>query len=536
MRSSLVFPPIASPTYVPFGLALLKTQFYRQLDHTSDLIRVDANLEFWKLLSSQLTGGDLLLDFLRQPSPQFYQPETYQRYSRIWDKIRHQAGVLLQHAKGFLEKGAPNESLDHILERTACKVLENDPELIGISVLFLDQLVFALALGRYLKDRDRQKTRRLILGGAAMSALRPEELLQACDVIDGIVIGEGENAVLALQAGHSFEAVPGLLWRSPTGLRCNRQLTKEATAPLGSADFSGFPLAEYFNPEPVLPVSFSRDCQWRKCRFCAHLFSFSGCRKKSVSTFVDELTELQQRWGAHHFYFTDQYIAAEDLDAIATTILKRNLHLAYHVMCRPVAEYSADKLERIARSGCRWISWGVESGSQRLLDLVRKGTHIGDIERVIRDAAEVGISNLAMMILGLPTSSEIDFRQTLSLLERLQSSLDVIRASTFVLYDRTYFARHALRYGLTIKGSRKLLTINGQAIHNNKIIYTETASDGSQRPPCSSVELAAWERHRSWMKDMSFYENLPCEHYLLYCQYRHQNQPQTDRPSYAMPA
>jgi len=167
----------------------------------------------------------------------------------------------------------------------------------------------------------------------------------------------------------------------------------------------------------VLPVLFSRGCRWRKCRFCAHNASFAGYRRKEAHAFVDELEGYQRKHGADHFYLADQYVEAADLDRVADEILRRRLKVFFHVMGKPTKDYTSQGLDKLFRAGCRWICWGVESGSQRLVDLINKGTRVQDMEELLRDAADAGISNLAMMIFGLPTSTDLDFRQTVRFLE-----------------------------------------------------------------------------------------------------------------------
>jgi len=529
MRSTLVFPPLASPTYVPFGLALLVSHIQQTLPQT-DLRLVDVNLSVWQQLTQAHPNGHRLISFLHHPTAYFFNPTVYQDHNRIWDQIRQRMGNLSQKAKHYLERGGSDSELVTILTHEVQAILANDPVIVGISVMYLDQLNFALALAYHLKRCESGGHRKLVLGGAALSALNTDELMRACPFIDALVIGEGENAMTALLAGKAFTHIPGLCVRTPDGLTYNQRLGARQAGDLVKADFSQFSLAAYYNPEGVLPVFFSRDCRWRKCRFCAHNFAFSGFRQKTIAGFVDELAELQQRYGVSHFYFTDQYIEAVDLERIAEEILARKLRLSYHVMGRPVADYTPARLEKLALSGCRWISWGVESGSQRLLDLVKKGTKVQDIETVIQNAAQVGISNLAMVIFGLPTSTEVDLWQTISLLERLQNSLDAIRASAYVLYEQTYFAKRPALFDLTITGARQLLTLNGVSLHSNKLLYSEIATDGSRRPPCSIVELTQWEKRRGWLKNMDFWEHLPCEHYLLYCDYRYQHRERPETP------
>ncbi|MBU2644645.1 radical SAM protein [bacterium] len=529
MQSALVFSPLASPTYVPFGLAMLVSHVNQSLaDHHLNLF--DFNLSLWRQLTENHPAGESYLNFVYNKSLQFYDPQVYDRFHPIQNQIYFQISRLSQQARTYIEKDELDPGLQDILELQSQTLLNIDPRVIGFSVMYLDQLNFTLALAKYTRRQVLNSGVRLVLGGASMLALDAEALLAACPYIDGIILGEGEAGLTALLSGEKNEQIPGLLARTAMGIVRNKRNQNASDSFFLTADYSQYALAEYFNPETVLPVVFSRDCQWGRCRFCAHNFSFSGFRQRTVTSFVDELEQLNHQYGVRVFYFADQYISAENLELIAREILSRHLRIAYHIMCRPEASYTLERLQTIALSGCRWISWGVESGSQRLLDLIKKGTRVSDIETVLRNAAAVGISNLAMMIFGLPTSSNIDLWQTFALLEKTQDYLDGIKASSYVLYENTYFAKKPERFGMSVSGAQKLLKIGNTVVHSTKLNYREVSSSGSLRPPCGAIEVAEWEKRTAWMKKMDFLDKLPCQHYLLYANHHYETRKAPDEP------
>jgi NAD(P)-dependent dehydrogenase (short-subunit alcohol dehydrogenase family) len=343
-----------------------------------------------------------------------------------------------------------------------------------------------------------------------------DEALYACPAVDGVVVGEGEAGLTQLCLGAPEPEVPGLVHRSPSGISRNRAAQtsslKHATLP----DFGSLPLPRYFNPAPVLPVLYSRGCKWRRCRFCAHNSSFAGYRTKAADRCVDELEELVARHGARHFYFADLYVDAPDLEALADRILARRLDIHFHVLGRPTADYTRERLEKMAAAGCRWISWGVESGSQRLLDVAAKGTRVETVTQVLGDAQAAGISNLMMMIFGLPTSTEADLADTFRFLEGAYGCVDAMTASSFALFEDTPFARGASRFGLTVRDRVEELRVDGIPIHSKRLLFAERTADGSLRPPRGPVEVGDWHRRRRWFGDVPFLEGVACEHYLLF--------------------
>ncbi|MEW6487762.1 MAG: radical SAM protein [Thermodesulfobacteriota bacterium] len=525
MRAVLAFPPHASPTYVPLGVAAL-VGHARARCPSCDLTARDLNLTAWERVAQALPGGSGFVAFLRGREGNFFDRCAYAFHQETWRAGDAAFARLCGEVKAYLDAGQAPLDLLALLDALADEVLGGDPELVGVSLLALGQLPWALALARRVRERapalalcgdeGRRAGPRIVFGGAACSALQPEELLAACPFVDGVVLGEGEAAWEALCRGLPDREVPDLAYRSGGGVARNRPAPAAPLEALALPDFSALPLERYFNPSPVLPVLASRGCKWRRCRFCAHTTSFGGYRAPLAARCARELEALHTRYGARHFYFADLYVDAPDLAALSDELRTRGCDLSFHALGRPTADYTPARLETLAAAGCRWISWGVESGSQRLLDVAGKGTRVETVEAVLRDAHAAGVSNLAMMIYGLPTSGDEDLGATLAFLERVYPHVGAFTASAFALFEGTGFARRAERYGLIPRGRQEEVRVAGKPIHSTRLDFRERAADGSARPPRGTVEVGEWVRRRRWLGEVPFLEGIACEHYLLH--------------------
>lgn len=516
MRGVLVFAPNANPTYVPLGLATLSAHV-RQSAPDCGLQPLDLNLALWDRLADADPAVGACREFLRGQTGDFYAADQYQANQAVWNRAAGVLQNLTTLSRTYLESDVLDPVLREALAFCAAEVRRCDPEWIGFSVMYPGQLLFTLALARYLDVEAGCADRpAMMLGGASASALHPEEILLACPFIDAVFGGEGETALPQLLRGADPAVVAGLTFRRDGRIVANRKPDTLGPADLALPDFSELDPRAYYNPVPVLPVVFSRGCMWRRCRFCAHNFSYSGYRRQTAARFADYLGELQARWGADHFYFADQYVGAEDLEELALAILERGLQLSYHVMGRPTAAYTPERLALMARSGCRWISWGVESGSARLLEVCGKGTTPAEISAVMRGAGAAGIFNLMMLIFGLPTSREEDLQATCDLISDLGENVGSVTSSRFQLFARTPFAVQPERWGLHIAGREVLFTRAGQDVHSLRLYHREIASDGSFRPPQGSLEIAHWEKFRQWSGVRSALDDLCCEHTMLY--------------------
>ena len=521
MKAVLAFAPPANPTYTPLGIATL-TEYIRRKEPGVRIEPVDLNIATWHLLADASEQGRACRDFMQGRSGDFFDRLQYAVHQHVLGELASRLSASLEACRAYLEGGIPSRDLTDLLEWWAGLILRHAPDLIGISIMYPRQVMPSLALAKYLRElRKRQNgvDRRIVLGGATISALSSVEILQACPFVDAVMCGEGELALQMLCRGEPFEGIGGLSWRSRGGIVSNRKPDTLSLAEIPMPSFSDVNLAAHFNPSPVLPVIFSRGCLWRKCRFCAHNFSYSGYRRRAVDYFVDHLSSLADR-GIRHFYFADQYVDAEDMSHLADELIARRLRIAYHIMGRPTGSYSADVCSRLYDAGCRWISWGIETGSQRLLDLCVKGTLVEHIEQAVRNAGEAGIANLLMMIFGLPTSCDVDLDATFGLLDNLADVTDDITCSSFQLWEKTGFAANPAAFGLQVSGREQFFNSPAGPVHSLQLFYREKSRDGTLRPPSGPLEIARWQRRNRITAVEPWLDGLPAEHALLYTERR----------------
>jgi anaerobic magnesium-protoporphyrin IX monomethyl ester cyclase len=513
MNTVFVFTPQASPSYTPIGLASLSA--YMAAHHPAVQFRtLDLNLETWNAQLKQLYPSTDVEGFIRKNDGDFFSDAVYRRYLAVRATVAERIDALHRDVRVYVETGGLSSEAERFLSACMNRCAEaGTVGVLGFSVMFPKQLLFSLAIARYAKLH--LSPLKIVFGGAAISFLEAEELLSACPYIDGLVIGEGERAVGVLGAGGDVGSAPGYVSRSGSGFRRNPKPDTLSMSCLPYPDFSCLRVEGYWNPAPVLPVLFSRGCRWRKCRFCAHNFSFSGYRTRGVSGFVDHLEEYAARYGARHFYFADQYIDVLGLEAIAEELIRRNADFRFHCMGRPTPENTARRLEKLYRAGLRWVSWGVETGSQRLLDLCGKGTFVHEIADVLKHSGSAGINNLLMMMFGLPTGTDEDLEQTFRFLEILSAHIHEMKESVFCLMKNTGFAKNPKNYGMRITGATELFSAAGVPVHSFKLTFREIGTDGTSRPPRGPLELELWQKRKKWLFEDSLLSLMSAEHYLL---------------------
>lgn len=526
---NLLFVPGANTTYLPLGVASLYSYIKRHLP-ACDIYARDLSIALWNELASDDLSVSLAVRFFQGQVGNFYNEPLYNSYRENLHPLYRSMKELEEAVHLWLATGEDSAEIEQFRRFLLTEMNGNETDITALSAMYPGQIPFLAAIAKILKEEFPAMT--VIAGGAAFSALEIDEMVNALPEVDIFYRGEGEEGFAALIRGEDPRTVPGVTFRTGEEIVSTGKPAAVLMDTLPVPDFSFCRFNEYHSPEPVLPVVFSRGCRWRQCGFCSHNFSFAGYRTVQAEQFVTTLAHYRQQ-GIRSFYFADQYIGADDLEAISLEIIDRGLDIRFHVMGRPTSDYTLERLQLLYRAGCRWISWGVESGSQRLLDICRKGTTVEEVMQVLQHTAHAGISNLAMMIYGMPTSDQKAFDDTIEFCNALSSDVDAFTASSFQLFEGTPFWVKRDALSLDITDREVLLNIGSEIIHSNRWGYYFLDAEEMRIVPPGPSEVDQWKRWAVWVRGgETFFETLPSEHYLLFATKRadeinlHRNRPQ----------
>ena len=292
----------------------------------------------------------------------------------------------------------------------------HEPELVGVSVVTPHVPGAGELLARVKARRPDVAT---IAGGPHATAL-PADLLDEIPALDAVCVGEGDRTLVevadALEAGRPLGEVVGLHLRhgGATGVRDPLEDLDEL-APLDRTllDWSAYERLGghkgVASPGIIrkgiraAQVHLSRGC-YARCVFCSTNAVWGerarpGIRRRSLECVLAEIDELIGRWGCNHLNFEDD---------IFPPTLRYLEELGEELLARPVTwscNARVDGLKRehfelMAASGCIKIDFGVESGSERILELNQKLVTRERVVTVFAEAQRVGILRTAYLMLG----------------------------------------------------------------------------------------------------------------------------------------
>lgn len=303
------------------------------------------------------------------------------------------------------------------------------PDIVGITCLTPARKK-SLEVAQMVKDIDPRIT--VVMGGAHATIMY-RQLLENYSFIDYVVLGEGEESFLEIAQAKEPSTIHGIAYRElgriiKTPPRNYIENLDEFPFPAwhlidltiyparGEGIINGINLAK----EPRISVIFSRGCKGH-CDFCSTWWIWRGWRHRSPKNMVDELELLNKNRGIRHFCFADDAMTI-DRDAIiglCDEIVKRKLCIAFHITTRTdcVDEIILRKLKD---AGCYEIAYGVETGSEILLNKMGKENDIKTSEKAIRLTKEAGLKSTALLIMGNLGETEETVKDTIQFLRRTE--------------------------------------------------------------------------------------------------------------------
>jgi hypothetical protein len=133
-------------------------------------------------------------------------------------------------------------------------------------------------------------------------------------------------------------------------------------------------------------------------------------------------------YGIKRFWFVDSLVNGnlKNFEKLVDLIIERKLNIKWNSYARCDGRMTKDFIKKIVQSGCTALSYGVESGSQKVLHDMRKKIEVWEIENNLNHGAEMNLYNHVNWMLGFPTEEPIDFLHSLQLVANVRKSINVI--------------------------------------------------------------------------------------------------------------
>ncbi|UCH96817.1 MAG: B12-binding domain-containing radical SAM protein [Candidatus Aminicenantes bacterium] len=382
--------------------------------------------------------------------------------------LSSRADIIAQTSKDI------NPFIEFYQQKVIPLVAAEKPDLIGISVTYPSQVLQMFAAANLIKKKF--PAIHICAGGAFICRMvlnMPRKKFKTLfDYLDSIIVYEGETAlyklILHLKALKASPTEPGRPFSIPNVIYYDRtkhdiifpprDALVEDLDELPPPDFNGFPLDKYFSPKVVLPYAPTRGCYWNKCAFCHYGATKEGTaryRETSIKKVVDDMEFLANRFKVNHFAFSIDIMSPAMALNIADEMIKRKLFYPWNTEIKIEKNFTRENCKKLKQGGCLSVAIGLESGSQRILELIEKGYTPQTAGEVIKNLSDAGICVQVMSFLDFPTETPGEAMETIRFISANKEHISLFTLGDFELLPGSRVFRNPQAYGITNVGYGK---------------------------------------------------------------------------------
>ena len=272
-------------------------------------------------------------------------------------------------------------------------------------------------------------------------------------VIRGIADKTINEVIDNIYSVESLKKIPNIAFKNNNQIVLNAQKQIEnnfSTLPMINRDFVD--ISKYMDTRTLIS---SRGCIGT-CKFCTTPYYFKKWNGKSAEDVVKEIEMLINKYQAKKIMFLDDNATVDKsrMIKICELIKTRNIKFLFVALCS-IKCYDKEMLEKMYEAGFRWIHFGLESGSQRLLKTMNKEMNVERIKQIILEVKNMGYRVRASFILDYPGTTKEDLLKTKELILS-------IKPHELRLHYLAY------RVGTPVFEENKNISNKSQYIHNNK--------------------------------------------------------------------
>lgn len=357
--------------------------------------------------------------------------------------------------KGHIVKVTDGAASFYNLKEIQKEIDEFKPDIVGMSASFLN-IETCHIIAKHIKEIIPQA--KVILGGAQTSIFTKQAL--ASKDVDWGIQSEAElvfdELLDALDDNKDFTKIKGLAYKNKFGEICinpKQELYHDINQfPMPARHL--FPMEKYVS-YPLLrgkrtfSIITSRGCPYQ-CNFCSSPEIFGqSFRYLNTENAMKEIRHLLDVYRADSLLFYDETFTVnrQRVIELCDAMIKEKISVEWGCFTR-VNLVDKELLQKMKLAGCYIIYFGVESGVQRLLDLVKKGFELNTARNAVKLCKEIGIQPWCSFMLGLPSETEEESWQTINF--ALELDPEYIEFGIFMPWQGTPAYELAKKYGVIL--------------------------------------------------------------------------------------
>lgn len=303
------------------------------------------------------------------------------------------------------------------------------PEIVGISVMSSRGVKDAIYVSEFSKKLGLP-----VIWGGQMPSMQIDLVLEK-DYIDYVSFGEGEETwkeiALCYTQGMSPDDTPGLAYRKDgkTVINPCRPFSDLKDMPVSDWSLLDVPkyMQTYLGCNRMMYIYSSKGCPCR-CAFCSNVnFHKSTHRKRPNEYVIEEIKYLIDNHNLDGVFFSDELwcVKKSDMLDFCHRVHENSLNFHWGVQLR-IGMFNEDDYQTMYNAGCRWIFFGIETGSEEMLKRIHKNIDLNEIKPTFETLKNIGITSIGSFIIGFPDETEEHLRDTVKLIDSIGANLTPI--------------------------------------------------------------------------------------------------------------
>lgn len=376
----------------------------------------------------------------------------------VWAKQDPYINAILEDPETTISQILSNKISEQTLiasERLAALADYKDGDDLGISVMGYEQLACAMLFTQYALNKNS----RVILGGQFWSQKSAENITRHfADESLTVVIGDGWDAIKQWHKDPTVIPVNSVRYQEG-GVGSGEKISKPAKSPRPTYDtvnwdcYHDYAKSVYGDTRKTRRAHlyvWDKTCPYR-CSFC-RVSTGSKAKLPSPTEITGSFADLLDIGVSQFNLMTNELNPSLNWMRKLTADLEKNIKtddIGWFTYLR-ADDMELEDLQNLRSLGCRLVRYGVETGSQRLSDSMKKDYNIETIGQVLEKASKADIFNHVNFLVGYPGETEEDQQQTLSFIEKNKEFIHSARINPFYLPPGTPMSREPSKYGVKL--------------------------------------------------------------------------------------
>ena len=380
-RVCLVLLPEWDPSFPPYNVAKIASATKRAGYACKSF---DFNVDAWNR-------------YKQEPWPIDFDP---------WDPVRDWHWVDDEYYRDI------HPNLLPYLEEYVNQVLEFEPNVVGFTLYYCNEEATKWMAKRIKELRPYIQ---IVVGGPSTH----RSYYKGDETFDFVVNGEGEQPFLRIL--QSIETSNEIEYHEDAKSKIIRQPEDQRynLSTLPFPDYSDFDFVKYKFPNGAL-CEISRGCI-AKCTFCEETHFWKYRQRTALST-LDEVEHMYYEHGVNVFWFIDSLVNGNlnELRGFVKGVAAKGLDIHWTGYARCDGRMDLEYFQDLKAGGCEVLNYGIESGSQKVLDLMDKKVTVEEMEANFRDGHAAGVDAMTNWIVGFPNEGPKELEDTMSFLWRVR--------------------------------------------------------------------------------------------------------------------